>query len=66
MQTDPPNLGTVLDALRVQVENLRKLAALNPDDPVYARSAEQVEAIVTELESRAAPTFGSPVPPSPG
>jgi hypothetical protein len=74
---EPPRPQDVTLALRAQVEKLRQLAALNPDDPFYAHAAEQVAAIVAGLESRAAPDAGTapdpaqqdsgfPLPPSQG
>ena len=39
---------------RVHLESLRKLAAMHPTDTFYAHAAEQVAAIVTGLEERAA------------
>ena len=66
MQSESPNLSTLIDALRVQLDNLRQLATLNPDDRFYAQAADQVEVVVAGLERRASPTFGLPEPPSPG
>lgn len=66
MSHEPPKPADVLAALRVQLQNLNQFAALYPDDPFYARAAEQVAAIVVGLESRAAPRILDPVPPDPG
>jgi len=69
MQPEPLDPGKALDTLRTALTQLRVLAALPSADPFYERSAEQVEAIVTGLESRAAPGPADglfPDPPSPG
>jgi hypothetical protein len=59
--------SAVLDSLRAALTDLHALAAQPSADPFYAQAAEQVAAIVTELQSRAAPTTGLlPHPPSPG
>jgi len=64
MINEPPRPQDVALALRAQVEKLRQLAALKPDDPFYAQAAEQVAVIVAGLESRAAPGAGTS--PNPG
>jgi hypothetical protein len=51
MPIEPPQPLDVALALRVQVENLRKLAALYPRDVFYAQSAEQIEAIAAGLDA---------------
>lgn len=56
-----------LDTLRAALTQLRALAALPSADPRHARAAEQVAAIVADLEGGApGPSFGLPDPPSPG
>lgn len=83
MEMDTPlessDLGAVatavLENLRAALTQLRALAAQPSADPVYAHAAEQVEAIVVGLQSRASPATGLvpeppgglfPDPPSPG
>ena len=61
---EPPQPLDVVLALRVQVEKLRQLAALNPDDRFYAHAVEQVVAIVAGLETRAAPGAGTSPDPA--
>src|SRR5262245_5026747 len=64
---EPPQPLDVARALRPHVEELRQLAALNPDDPFYAHATEQIAAIVTGLEGRATPSAGLlPDPANPG
>jgi hypothetical protein len=67
MTIEPTKPLDVLNTLTAALTQLRQLAALPPADPFYTSAAEQVAAIVTELESRVVvPTIGTPEPPSPG
>jgi hypothetical protein len=78
MSTEPLKPETALDTLRAALTQLRALSALPSADPFYGHAAEQVEAIVAELESRTTPTASpspgvdppskglDPVPPNPG
>ena len=65
--------GAALDTLRAVLTQLRALSTQPSADPFYAHAAEQVEAIIAGLESRASagvlpdPASGLyPDPPSPG
>jgi len=66
MSTDSNEPGAALDTLRSALEQLRALAALPHPDPRHARAAEQVAAIVADLERAPDETIGLPHPPSPG
>jgi hypothetical protein len=77
MTIEAPKPLDTLNTLTVALMQFRQLAALPDADPFYARSAEQIAAIVTELQSHATPAAspppdspqensGIPRPPSPG
>lgn len=68
MPTEPSDPHELLTILRASLAHLQHLTELHPDDPFYARSAEQVADIVAGLESRVLPAAGSGIPytPSPG
>ena len=69
MSTDQTQPGAALDTLRVALNQLRALAALPSAEPFYTESAQQVAAIVAELEKRTTPQPADglfPDPPSPG
>lgn len=77
MSIEHPTPGAALDALVQALTQLRALAAAPSADPIYAQAAEQVAAIVADLQQRAGATAAGtavtpqapildPVPPDPG
>lgn len=71
----PPDAGAAvraaLDNLRAALAHLRMLSAQPSTDPLFANAAEQIEAIVARIESRAASAglrsnTWDPMPPNPG
>lgn len=70
MSIEHPTPGAALDALVQALTQLRALAAAPSADAFYAQAAEQVAAIVADLQQRAGVTpqapILDPVPPDPG
>lgn len=60
MTHESPQPLDVATTLRTQIEKLRLLATLKPQDLFYAQAAEQLVGIVTGLESRGAAGAGIP------
>lgn len=67
MSPVPPDPRQPLALLQQALDQLRQLAAQPAADPVYARSAEQIAAVVNALQKRTPVADGLlPDPPSPG